>query len=143
MKQPNGHNSMTLCTILALEAIRLCLVLPQYLRGSASNRSGVVSRYQVPDPSKTYHVSLHPSGRASRPTTNVALSREPCTILLRLVTLLPFLVALEARPLGCGLMWWMLLGSGTWYLLTTPLWLLALPLKFQSSTRQSLVGSRA
>ena len=74
-------------------------------------------------------------GLVARLTTDIALPRESSSILLRLVTLWSTLVGLEARPLGCRLTWWILLGSGTWYLLTAPLRLLALPLKCWSSTR--------
>ena len=60
-------------------------------------------------------------GLAARSTTNILLAREPSIILLWLVALLPSLGALEAQPLGCGLTWLIRLGSGTRYLLTTPL----------------------
>ena len=82
-------------------------------------------------------------GLVARPTTNIALPRETSSIILCLVTLWFTLVGLEARPLGCGPTWWILLGSGTWYLLTTPLQLLAPSLERWGSTRQWLVASRA
>ena len=69
------------------------------------------------------HLALR--GLVARPTTNTTLPRESSSIQLHLATLWLSLVALETRPLGCRLTWWIVLGSGIWYLLTTPLWLLA------------------
>ena len=73
-------------------------------------------------------------GLVARPTTNITLPREFSGILLCLVTLWSSLVGLEARLLGCGLTWLIILGSGTWYQLATPLRLLLSPLERWSGT---------
>ena len=65
-KRPNGRNGKTIHTILALEVTKHHLVPLQHSSNGASNNSEVVSRYQVANPSTIHHVSLHPSGWASK-----------------------------------------------------------------------------
>ena len=96
-KQPNGRNGMVLHTILALEAIRYCLVPLKHSRDGASNHSGVVSRYQVPDHSTIHHVSPHPSGWTSRPTKEHHGVIKCIRILLDSLGSVIFVVSLATR----------------------------------------------
>ena len=97
-KWPNGWNGMIVRTILALEANKHPLVPLQHLRGGASNHSGVVSRYQVPDPSTIHHVRLHPSGRASKATKDDNRVTNHSKIMLSSLGSAIFVVGLAIRP---------------------------------------------
>ena len=99
-KQPKWWNSAIVHTILALEATRHRLVLLQRLRGGASNHSGVVRRYQVPNPKTTHHVSPHPSGRASKATRVDHRVTKCGRILLDSLGSVIFVVGLATRLLN-------------------------------------------
>ena len=93
----NGQNGTIVHTFLALEAIMLCLVPLQGLRGGA-NHNGVVSRYQVPDPNLIHHISLHPSGWASRATREDHRVTKCSRILLDFLGSVTSVVGLAKRP---------------------------------------------
>ena len=98
MKRLNGQNGTTVHIILTLEAARYRLVLPQRSSDSASNHSGVVSRYQVPDPSTIHHLSPYPSGQASRPTKEDHRATKLSRILLDSLGSVISVVGLATRP---------------------------------------------
>ena len=95
-KWPNGQNGIIVRIILALEAIRHPLVPLQRLRGGASNCSGVVSGYQVPDPNTIHHFSPHPSGRAPKATDNNRVTNHS-KIMLGSLGSATFVVGLATR----------------------------------------------
>ena len=97
-KKQNGQNGTTVRIIFALEAIRHPLVPLQRSRGGTRKCSGVVSRYQVPDPKTTHYVSLNPSGRASKATRVDYRVAKHSRILLDSLGSVIFVVGLATRP---------------------------------------------
>ena len=97
-KLQNGQNGTIMRTILALETTKLCLVLLWHLRGGTSNHSGLVSRYQVPDPNHIHHISPHPNSRPSRATREGNRVTKCSKIVLGSLDSETFVVTLAARP---------------------------------------------